>query len=122
MGVMQPIQHGARADRTGHWSWTRRGCLQSECPMRSLLVVVLREFAQHGHQVLLVEHDEVVEAFSAKCPDHSFDDRVRARRSNGRSDGIDTNAPGSLAKVAAVDPRRDRATDAEACGPRVSPR
>jgi hypothetical protein len=53
--------------------------------------------------VALVENDQVVQAFSAECPDHSLDDRVRTRRSNGCSDGIDTDPSGVPAEVAAVD-------------------
>jgi len=37
--------------------------------MWSILVVVLDEFCQDGDQVLLAEHDQVVEALSAECPD-----------------------------------------------------
>jgi hypothetical protein len=38
----------------------------------------------------------------AERPDDTFSDRVRTRRSNGRGDGIDADALGSLAQVAAV--------------------
>ena len=44
----------------------------------------------------------VVEAFSAKCADHSLDDRIRPRRSNGCGDGIDTDPSGSLTEVTAI--------------------
>jgi hypothetical protein len=37
--------------------------------MRPVLVVVGDKFAKHGDQVLLVEHDEVVEALSPECAD-----------------------------------------------------
>jgi hypothetical protein len=47
--------------------------------MRSVLVVVGHELAEDRLEVVLVEDDQVVETFSAKCPDHSLDDRVRTR-------------------------------------------
>lgn len=43
----------------------------------------------------LVEDDQVVQTVSAKCPDHSLNNRVRTRRSNGRGDGVDTDPSGA---------------------------
>ena len=71
--------------------------------MRSVPVVVPHKFGQHRPQVLFVQHDDVVQAFSTQCPDDTFHDRVRTRRSNGRSDGIDADALGTCAEVAAID-------------------
>ena len=47
--------------------------------MRAVLVVVADNVGQHGRKVLLVEHDQVVEALAAECPDDTLDDRVRSR-------------------------------------------
>ena len=52
--------------------------------MRTIPVVVAHEFGEHRTQVLLVQHDDVVEALSPKCPDDAFSNRVRMRRPNGR--------------------------------------
>src|SRR5919199_2261848 len=71
--------------------------------MRTILVVVADEFGEHRAQMLLVQHDDVVQTLAAKCPDHSLDHRVCTRRSNGRGDGVDTDPSSSLAKVAAID-------------------
>ena len=71
--------------------------------MRPILVVVPNEFRQHRPQVLLVEDDHVVQTFLAECPDNAFGNCVRTRRSNGRGDGIDTDALGPPAEVTAVD-------------------
>jgi hypothetical protein len=54
--------------------------------------------------VLSVQHDEVVQAFSTECPDDTFADRVRARRSNGRGDAIASHPSGSLAEAEGVAP------------------
>ena len=48
--------------------------------MRTILVVVLHEFCQHGPKMLLVKDDDVVKALSAQSPDHSLHDGVIARR------------------------------------------
>jgi len=48
-------------------------------------------------------NDQVVEALSTQRPDDAFHNRVRTRRSNGRGDGVDTDAAGALAEVMAVD-------------------
>jgi hypothetical protein len=53
--------------------------------------------------VLLVEHDQVVQALAAQGPDHPFGDRVGLWRVNGAGDGVDTDAAGTLAEVATVD-------------------
>ena len=71
--------------------------------MRPICVVLPDEFRQHRCQVLLVEHDQVIEAFSTERPNDTFGDRIRTRRPNGCCDGIDADPPGSLAEVAAVD-------------------
>jgi hypothetical protein len=51
--------------------------------MRPVSVVITDELGQHRCQVLLVEDDDVVEPLSTKCPDYSFDDRVRTWRRAG---------------------------------------
>jgi len=53
--------------------------------------------------VVLVEDDQVVQTFSAECSNDALRNRVRARRSNGRGDGIYTEPSGALAEVAAID-------------------
>ena len=58
--------------------------------MRSVLVVVADELGQDRQQVPLVEHNQVVKTLSAERPNHSLDDGVRTRRSNGRGDAINT--------------------------------
>jgi len=44
--------------------------------MRSLLVVGRHELTQDGHEVLLVQHDAVVEARSPQGANHSLRDCV----------------------------------------------
>src|SRR5262249_26055022 len=84
--VMEPIQHRAWPDRAGHWARPRLGCLQAERATRPVPVVVGDEFAKHRQEVMLVEDDQVVETLAAECPDDTFGDRVRQRRSNGCRD------------------------------------
>src|SRR5437899_151536 len=77
--------------------------LQSERPMRPFLVVVPHELGQHRPQMLLVQHDEVVETFSAQGPDHSLRDSVGLWRVDWRGDSVDAEALGALSEIAAVD-------------------
>jgi len=53
--------------------------------------------------MLLVQHDEVVETFSAQGADQSLRDRVRLRRTNGRRDSVNADALSGLSKPAAID-------------------
>jgi hypothetical protein len=41
--------------------------------------VVGQELTESQYEVVPVEHEPVVETLSAKCPDHSLDDRVRIK-------------------------------------------
>jgi hypothetical protein len=68
--------------------------------MRSVLVVVAEEFSEQRPQVLLIQHNDVVQTFSPECPNDTFRNRVRMGRMNGCGDGIDTDPSGSLAEVA----------------------
>ncbi len=103
VNVVQSVQDRARPDGASHRAQLRFRCLQSERSMRTVLVVIPNEFRQHRPQVLLVEDDHVVQTFLAECPDNAFGNCVRTRRSNGRGDGVDTDASGPPAEVAAVD-------------------
>ena len=103
VNVVQSVQDRARPDGASHRAQLRFRCLQSERSMRTVLVVIPNEFRQHRPQVLLVEDDHVVQTFLAECPDNAFGNCVRTRRSNGRGDGIDTDALGPPAEVTAVD-------------------
>ena len=51
--------------------------LELQRVMRTGLVVVLDELAQHVPKVLLVDQDDVVQALPARCPHQRFGDRVR---------------------------------------------
>ena len=77
--VLQPVQYRPRPDATGPWAWPQLRRLQPNCSMWLLVVVVPVELGEYRPEVLLVEDNQVVEALSAKCPDDSFNDRVRAR-------------------------------------------
>src|SRR6266487_4510379 len=77
--------------------------LQSERPMRTLLVVILDKFCQYGPKMLLVQDDDVVKALSAQGPDHSFRDGIRHWRVDRSGDSVDADALGALSEVAAID-------------------
>ena len=47
--------------------------------MRSVMIVVGHELAEDRKEVVLVEDDQVVQTFSAECPDNAFHDRVHVR-------------------------------------------
>ena len=70
--------------------------------MRTILVVVADEFGEHRAQMLLVQHDDVVQTLASKRSNHSLDDGIRPRCSNGRGDTVDTDPFGSLAEVATI--------------------
>ena len=71
--------------------------------MRSLLVVVRHELTQDGYEVLFVQNDDVVEALSPQGADHSLHNSVRFWRVDRGGDGVDADASGALAELAAVD-------------------
>jgi hypothetical protein len=71
--------------------------------MRSLLEVVRHELTQDGHEVLVIQNDDAVEALSPQGADHSLHNCVRFWRVGRAGDGVDTDASGALAKVAAID-------------------
>jgi hypothetical protein len=48
--------------------------------VRPLTVVVLDELGKHRSKVLLIQHDQVVEALAAEGPDQAFRDGVRRWR------------------------------------------
>src|SRR5712692_601646 len=91
------------SDNACGWTHFQLRCLQSERPMRPLLVVVPHELGQHRPQMLLVQHDDVVQTFSAQCPEHSLRDGVGRWCVDGCGDRIDPDAPSTLAKLAAID-------------------
>jgi hypothetical protein len=70
--------------------------------MRTILVVVVDELAEHRPQVLLVQNDEVVGGLVPQRANDASSDRVRTWRANGRRNGIDTDPSSSLPEVAAV--------------------
>ena len=52
--------------------------------------------------MVFAEDDQVIQAFSAECPDDSFGDCICRWRMNRRRDGSDTNPSGASPKVAAI--------------------
>ena len=48
--------------------------------MRALLVVILHELSQNGHEVSLVQCDDVIEALSPQGANHSLHNGVITRR------------------------------------------
>src|ERR1043166_5972852 len=81
-------------------AWLRFRCLQTKRAMRALRVVVVDEFAENGWQVLLVKHDEVIQALAAERPDHAFCDCVRLWRVNRCGDAVDADPLCPLAREA----------------------
>src|SRR6266540_6506878 len=101
--VVEPVQHGMRSDDACGRTYLPLRRLQSERPMRPLLVVVLHELRQHGAKMLLVQDDDVVEALSAQRPDNSLRDGVGLWRVDRRGECVDADTPSALPKIAAVD-------------------
>ncbi len=71
--------------------------------MRSLLLAVRHERTQNGHEVLLVQNDDVIEALSPQGAEHSLRNSVRFWGVDRGGDGVDADASCALTKVAAVD-------------------
>src|SRR6266566_9838786 len=71
--------------------------------MRPLLVVVGHELTQDSHQVVFVQHNEVVETLSPQGANHSLGNSVRRWRVDRTGDGVDADASGALTKVTAID-------------------
>jgi hypothetical protein len=66
------------------WAGYRR--LQIQRAVRSVPVVVTEELGQQREQMLLIQHNGVVQTLLAKGPHHPFRDRVRqARRTERRA-------------------------------------
>ena len=70
--------HAMRLWRAGY----RR--LQIQRAVRSVPVVVAEELGKQREQMLLIQHDDVVQTLLAKGPHYPFRDRVRKRRPVGR--------------------------------------
>jgi hypothetical protein len=70
--------------------------------VRPLQAVVPDELGEYRPEMLLVEDDEAVQAFSTWHPHEPFDGRIRARAGYRRGDGIDTDPSGPLAEVVSV--------------------
>ena len=92
-----------RPDNPCRWTHFQLRSLQSKRPVRPLLVVVPYELGQYQPQMLLVQHDDVVQTFSAQCPDDPFGDGVGLWRVDGSGDRIDPDAPSALSELAAID-------------------
>ncbi len=71
--------------------------------MRPLLVVGGHELTPDSHQVLFVQHNEVVETLSPQGANHSLGNSVRRWRVDQTGDGVDADASGALTKVTAID-------------------
>ena len=76
------------------------------------------EVAEHVPQVPFVDHDDVVQALPAQRPDETLRDGVCLRRGNRCEHSLDTNAPRSGDKVAAVRPVAITDQEARFCPPR----
>ena len=59
--------------------------------MGSEFVVVVDVLAQDASQVLLVEHDDVIEAFASERANHALGDRIRLGCAHWRLDGLDAD-------------------------------
>ena len=59
--------------------------------MRSVIIVMALELAQHGYGVSSVEDQEVVEEFAADRADDAFGDRVRPWCTHRRLDDLDVD-------------------------------
>ncbi len=77
---MQPVQDRMRQDRAGCGPKRRFRRLQSQGPVRALVVVLRHELAQDGHEVLLVQNDDMIQTLAPERADYPFRDCVHVRR------------------------------------------
>src|SRR6266545_7499581 len=70
--------------------------------MWTLAVVVLHIFAEYLQEMVLVQHDHVVEALPAKRPDDSLCHRVRVWGRHGCHDRRDPDARSAVNEVRAI--------------------
>jgi hypothetical protein len=76
--------------------------VKSKQPMRSLLVVGADHLRQHRRQVPLVQHDQVVQALASYVSITCSPMALAVGACIG-SNGVDADAAGMLAEVAAID-------------------
>ena len=82
------------------WSPIRR--VECERPVRAHLVVVLDVLVERMEQMLLVEHDDVVETLPPQRPDDALRDSIRIRCVHRRHSGRDPDVRCALDEVLAV--------------------
>jgi hypothetical protein len=70
--------------------WPCGSCL-SQAAVRTVIVVVALELAQHGCGVSLVDEEKTVEEFAADGADEAFGDRVRPRRTHRCLEDLDVD-------------------------------
>src|SRR5687767_2636771 len=90
----QPAEHGAAGKGSRPVRRIRR-CRNGNVQrlMRTSLVVVAYELAEHMPQVPFVHDDDMVETFPAESPDEPLSDPVRLRSSDRRQYGLDADSP-----------------------------
>jgi hypothetical protein len=101
--VVETTEYRPRPDRPRRSDGVWSGGLQPERSVGPIAVVVAEELGQHGAQVPLAEHDEVVETLPAEGADDALRDRVRPRGPDGREQGLEAQRGGALREVAPVD-------------------
>ena len=77
---------------------TRLGAILAEREMSSALVVVFKVSRQHTAEVLLIEDDDVIEAFAPDRADDAFDIGVLPRRSWRGDDLLDSHRLDTIAE------------------------
>lgn len=70
--------------------------------MRSIAIVVSREFSQHALEVGLIKHDQVVKTLGPYAPHDPLPDGISPGRSWRRPHPFDTQSGQPLVKVATV--------------------
>jgi hypothetical protein len=101
--VVEAAQNWSGADTPVALYGTGERALEAQAAVWPVAVVILGELGQHGPEVPLVEHDQVVEALRPDGPHHPLRDGIGVGRLGRRPDADDPEVFGSGAKVGAVD-------------------
>ncbi len=100
--MVKAAEHRARDHSAGGLRGRDNRTPVLEAAVRSIAVVIVGKFGEHGLQMPLIDHDDVVKTFRSNGPHDPLADRVRLRRPRRRSYSRDPQIGQPLFKVAAV--------------------
>jgi len=101
--VMETSEDRRRPDLASHGAFRFNRSIQPQSAVGPLFVVVAHELLQDAQKVRLVEHDHVVETFSAKRAHYPFGDGVCLGRSDRAEQSLYAKPLGPGCEITAID-------------------